>query len=567
MPRLLDVPMFAIRLDAGRFRWGAGAVALSGFLLTMGLAGCQSERSGPWTADRAEESAEEKTPTSQGDSVLQPVPLPDLSRLEEDLQQQIRDARSKVQAAKAGGSPLDHARAYGELAMLYHACDLREAAQACYLNAEALNPRDFRWSYYLGRLYRLQGQPEKAVEHFERALGRMPPGQEVAATVAVLYWTARAYFDQSNLDAAQRLFSKVIGIQENSAPAMVGLGRVAAARGDSRQAVEHFKKALALAPRVVNLRYRLAMEYRKLGLIDKAQRHLGFVQGAGGFKMDLVPPDPLMEELRGVTNSARISQHQGNVALLEGQLEAAAEQHRKAVARDPQDPVAHSKLAATLEKLGDPEGAIEQYKEALRLDPADVTAHFGMGVIYAQQGQDKEAVEHYLAVLRVDPDDREAHFNLANSLARLGRHQEALPHYSRVVKLDPGNWRARMNEAMTLIQAQRYHHALLQLEEAQDAFPENMEIKNILARLLAACPDETIRDGSRSLHLAQLVVRSNGNVEHLETLAMAYAELGQFDKAIEWQQSAIRAAERANRPELLSPLQNNLRYYEEGTDH
>ena len=124
-----------------------------------------------------------------------------------------------------------------------------------------------------------------------------------------------------------------------------------------------------------------------------------------------------------------------------------------------------------------------------------------------------------------------------------------------------------MNEAMTLIQAQRYHHALLQLEEAQDAFPENMEIKNILARLLAACPDETIRDGSRSLHLAQLVVRSNGNVEHLETLAMAYAELGQFDKAIEWQQSAIRAAERANRPELLSPLQNNLRYYEEGTDH
>lgn len=500
---------------------------------------------------------------SQWGSALQPVPLPDVSRLEEALQQQIRDSRSKVRAAQASGSQRDPARAWGELAKLYHACDLREAAQACYLNAEALNPRDFRWSYYLGHLYRMQGRPEKAVEHFERALRHMPQGQEVAATVAVLYWTARARFDQNNLDAAQRLFSKVIDIEENSVPARAGLGRVAAARGDSGQAVEHFERALTLAPRVVNLRYRLAMEYRKLGLTHKAQLHLGFVPRVDGTRIDLDPPDALMEELRTVTNSARISLHHGNLALLDGQLEVAAEQHRKAVARDPQDPLAHSKLAATLEKLGDRKGAIEQYNEALRLDPASVTAHFGMGVIYAQQGQDKEAVEHYLAVLKVDPDDREAHFNLANSLARLGRHQQALPHYSRVVKLDPGNWRARMNEAMTLIQARRYRHALRQLEEAQDVFPANMEIKNILARLLAACPDETIRDGSRSLELAQLVVRSNGNVEHLETLAMAYAELGQFAKAIEWQQSAIQAAELANRPELLSHLQNNLKYYEE----
>ena len=229
---------------------------------------------------------------SQWGSALQPVPLPDVSRLEEALQQQIRDSRSKVRAAQASGSQRDPARAWGELAKLYHACDLREAAQACYLNAEALNPRDFRWSYYLGHLYRMQGRPEKAVEHFERALRHMPQGQEVAATVAVLYWTARARFDQNNLDAAQRLFSKVIDIEENSVPARAGLGRVAAARGDSGQAVEHFERALTLAPRVVNLRYRLAMEYRKLGLTHKAQLHLGFVLRVDGTRIDLDPPQP-----------------------------------------------------------------------------------------------------------------------------------------------------------------------------------------------------------------------------------------------------------------------------------
>ena len=65
---------------------------------------------------------------------------------------------------------------------------------------------------------------------------------------------------------------------------------------------------------------------------------------------------------------------------------------------------------------------------------------------------------------------------------------------------------------------------------------------NGLAWLLCTAPDDKVRDGKRALAGAkkacELTDHKNGG--YLDTLAAAHAEVGEFDKAVEWQAKALK---------------------------
>jgi hypothetical protein len=60
--------------------------------------------------------------------------------------------------------------------------------------------------------------------------------------------------------------------------------------------------------------------------------------------------------------------------------------------------------------------------------------------------------------------------------------------------------------------------------------------------LLASCPDATIRDGKKALEAAQKAFELAKGANEMAALAAAHAELGEFDKAVEWQTKAVAAA-------------------------
>jgi hypothetical protein len=75
-------------------------------------------------------------------------------------------------------------------------------------------------------------------------------------------------------------------------------------------------------------------------------------------------------------------------------------------------------------------------------------------------------------------------------------------------------------------------------------FPKILVVCNNLAYVLAAAPDDRVRNGKRAVQLAQRANKLHGtpSPDTLDTLAAAYAEAGQFDRAIETQQQAIALA-------------------------
>ncbi len=488
-----------------------------------------------------------------GPEALRPVSLPDLSILAAPVQDRVRERYSSLMRRMENGTPPDErGNAYGELGLVLMAAGYDDTAASCYLNAQALVPNAVRWPYYLGHLYRIKGEPAKAAESFERVLELRP------TDLATLVWLGEMYFDEGRPEAAEPLFIQALSREPGSAAALSGVGRAALARQDYARAAEYLERALSVDPRALSLHNSIAMAYQRLGELDKAGAHL---QQLGSGKPTL--PDPLMQEYEQLLQDTSASEIRGMRALEDGRLEEAADSFRKGLELAPHDPVLLHRLGMALFMAGDTRGAVEQFEEALRWSPEFPEAHFGLGMILNVNGRPSEAIERFSAALTHQPDYLEARLALAETLRVTGRLRESLPHLEQIIKLDPGLAETWTVYAMTLVRLEHYQEARDRLSEARQVHPDRPELTDLLARLLAAAPDDRVRDGRRAMVLMQELLKGPPRTDVRETMAMTLAELGRYDEAATWQREAMAAAEQAGRGDLAQLMADNLALYEQ----
>lgn len=484
---------------------------------------------------------------------LRPVKVPSLTGIVESAQAQIRArfALFEQRLADPRLSLAEQASEYGEMGILFLAAELFEAADVSLNNASILSRRDMRWPYYLGHLYKQTGASEKSVAFFEEAR-RLEPGY-----FATLIWLSEVYLGRGEPDKAEPLLATALASQPRSAAALAGLGRVALAKKEFARAVGHLEQSLSINGDAAVVHYAIGMAYRGLGQTEKAELHL-----ARRSEGDVLVPDPLMQDVQQLLQSATSLESLGIRALANGQPKAAVGYFERAVALAPQDASLHQRLGSALYLIGNPSAARERFDTALRLSPAYAPAHYSLGLLLASSGRYEEAIERFKAAATHDRNYVEPRLQIADFLRHTGRPQEALFHYAEILEIDPRAADARLGEALALVALKRYRDAHRRLEEAVGMRPDDTELTHALARLLASAPDDGIRNGARALGLVRPLVERGGNVESQETMAMALAETGAFDDAIARQRRLIEAAGKSDRADLIARLQANLKRYE-----
>ena len=85
-----------------------------------------------------------------------------------------------------------------------------------------------------------------------------------------------------------------------------------------------------------------------------------------------------------------------------------------------------------------------------------------------------------------------------------------------------------------------------------------------MAWLLATCPNEKLRNGSRAVKLAERAVQLSHDPkpETLDALAAANAEVGRFTTAVTAARRALELARQQNNRTLATALQARIAQYE-----
>ena len=496
-----------------------------------------------------------ETATKSNGSELRPVTLPDIASASPEVQSRLRERYESLTRtiSDVGGSSSALADAYGEMGKLFLAAEYFDAAESSFVNASTLAPSDMRWPYYLGHTYRRGNRNDKAADAFARAITLQPNH------VPSLVWLAEMRLASNQPDEAARLLETARGLEPQSGAVLYGLGRAALARQDFPDAVKHLEAALAIAPAATRVHYPLALAYRGIGNRKQAEAHLN-KRG----EVDLPPADPLMADVANLLENAAAYEARGAQALDARDWPGAIEQLTKAIAIAPRNAYTRLNLGTAYYMQRDADRALEQYREAVRLLPSLARAHFGIGVLMETRGQDAGAIEEFTAAVTNDPAYLEARFSLANALRRSGRVEESLPHYADVLRINPAVSQASFGYAIGLVRLGRYQEARDRLERDVKAFPEQLGFAHALARLLAAAPDDHVRNGARAQAILQELLKNQRTSALAETMAMTQAELGRFKEAVGWQRTAIELARSAGHPEATAHLNETLALYEAG---
>ncbi|HET6319798.1 MAG TPA: tetratricopeptide repeat protein, partial [Chloroflexota bacterium] len=494
---------------------------------------------------------------------IREVTLPDLSPMDATVQQQVRDRYAAVnEARKKGTGDADLSEKYGQYGMVLQAAEYYEAAEPAYLNAQALSPNDLRWPYYLGHLYKSQGQTAKAIQAFTRSL-ELGPNE-----IATLIWLGRLYLEQGQPEMAEALFVRAAALPPKNVAVLAGLGQAALARRDYQRAASLLEEALALDPSALSVNSPLAMAYRGLGDTAKAEAHVKQWRNT-----EVLVPDRLRMDLDLALESGLSYELRGVRALESHDWDAAEGFFRKGVAITTGSTALgrslRHKLGTALFLKGDVKGAMERFEEVTRLAPPDgydessAKAFYSLGVIMASTGRNRDAIERFSRAVSYNPNYVEALTGLADALRRGGRVEESLKTYAEIVRINPRATDAKFGYAIGLVRLHRYRDARDWLVEATRVQPDQPELALALARILAAAPDSSVRDGARAMAITEELFKGAKTTVLGETLAMALAAVGQYEEAARIQRGVLDAAKRAGLRSEVREMTANLRLYEQ----
>ena len=176
------------------------------------------------------------------------------------------------------------------------------------------------------------------------------------------------------------------------------------------------------------------------------------------------------------------------------------------------------------------------------------------------KGDYATALRNLNALVAQSPHSPDARFNRAQFYYRQHRYKLALSDLDATLSLQRNNLWAAVIRADVCVKVGDYARAL---KEYDHLFATTLasELRamtlNGRAWFEATCPDSRFRNGQQAVTDARKAVAYGGpnKANYLGTLAAAYAETGDFDSAIRYEQEAMtHQSERDSLPDPTGPI-------------
>ncbi len=235
-----------------------------------------------------------------------------------------------------------------------------------------------------------------------------------------------------------------------------------------------------------------------------------------------------------------------------GQAFSDFEQAEKLGSRSVSVPMTKGMILLQQKELDDAEA---QFKRALQIDPKIADAHVAIGSIQLMRSQRTEAVSSFGHAIEIDAEKGSAYGGRAAAYLAMGEHRRALQDLNNAIRIDPGQPEYLRNRGAVYSQMGEWYQALADLETALRLTPNDVDAHLTRAWMLATCPEPKLRDGSKAVASATRACELTQwkKARPLAALAAGYAESGDFQSAVRWQQKAI---------ELTLEEDSSKRYYQ-----
>lgn len=251
----------------------------------------------------------------------------------------------------------------------------------------------------------------------------------------------------------------------------------------------------------------------------------------------------------------------------------------------------HNNRGAILQMLGREDEALGDFNRAIKFNPGLAWSYLNRGMIFIHREEIRRAWEDFNQAIKADPRDSKGYVNRSAVYISTKQYDAALNDLETALALNPRDPMAYVNRAMVRhtrkqydlayqdsdkalaygidalirkgvatsriyklrvdynLDRGRYRAALADLKRVLGLNPEMAEAHNSRAWILATSPDAEVRNGREAIEAALAALRLEDTGEFRDTLAAAFAETGQFKRAVAEQRYAIRLLRKNQAPE------------------
>jgi predicted O-linked N-acetylglucosamine transferase (SPINDLY family) len=298
---------------------------------------------------------------------------------------------------------------------------------------------------------------------------------------------AFAAYNAGELDQAEQLCGRALGIQAQHFEAFTLLGVIAARTGRAPAAAEWLGRAVAAKNDEPTAHMNYGNILARLKRLDEALQSYDralelkpdFFEACNNRATILKDLGRLHEALDGYDCALKVKSddaelHFNRANALHGlrRLHEALASYDRALTLKPDFAEAYHNRGNLLLELGLPAEALHSYDRALHFKPNYFEAHNNRANVLESLERFAEALESYECALRLKPDFAAAYYNRGNALRERGYLDEAVANYDRALSIKSDYAEAYGNRGNAL-------HEQHRLDEARDSY----------ARALAINPD------------------------------------------------------------------------------